>query len=1662
MYADANTGAIDKDTIAIQLKNNTEAGTSFNMPVSFYSDYIDSYIKANGDLRQNQNIANSISYREQNIGYINNHGRALAIDYPTSKVNTFFKDIGLTTNRFTFLSDSGYFSIGNGEFEEGIISEASMFGNLGWIDVNKNWATSNVLDDVLYEKYKSNFGLYCSNLENQIRNNVVNLKALNFYNEAELDEYQNVMLSYYSLQKDYVLKLIEVAHEQYLFETSNNDAEKLVHLGLKEKNLLDAENISSLPEFQQLNYENCSAIRNLVDPIINWCYENVTVPKDSVNTALQSVQNGLEGELVTLRQALNEATTAKNSADRALANKQNQINQIQPSQEDLDAVAQLEASAQELQQKKDKLDADSEALEVAKANLQNLETIATEGESAIAIGDNAITTGKNAIGIGTDVVVTGIKAIGIGKSAIVSGENSVAIGADNSISTDNSVAIGSNNGITGTGSIALGSNNIVSGANSVALGNSLNVTEDNVLALGGKKIIGVTDGVADTDAVTVGQMNTAIQTGITNLSGDVIHYDVDNSKTKVTLEGSDGTTIDNVKDGTLSENSKEAVNGSQLYSTNQALEQEISNRTTAISDEVTARMNADTELQNSISTLDGIGVKYDNAEIKTKVTLQGAEGTIIDNVKDATLSATSKEAVTGSQLFTTNTNLANEISARESADTTLQSNIDAEQTARETADTNLGNRIDTESSARETMDTTLQTNITNEATAREQADTTLQENIDAEATARSAGDTALTNKIGLIAENGNYIVKDNTVFANLSVLDTNLKTTVDALSTEITNRTNADSILQSNIDAEVTAREQAIAELTANMGTIGTSSSNAVEYDNVEKSKITLGGGETGTFISNVKDGTLSADSKEAVNGSQLYTTNQNLSAEITNRENAEAVLQGSIDAEVTARETADATLQTNIANEVTARENADTALSERIGSIDVDGEVIRTTNNISQNITALDTGLKNVKQSLSTEIVNRQNADEALSARIGTIEEDGTIVLKNNNVSVNLKALNTAIDNLRQSDSGYDDDTHTSMTFGDGVNPVALHNVADGNVSEGSKDAVNGSQLYQTNQAIDNERVIREQAVQELSDRMGVVDQDGNTILKNKSIADNLKLLDNANKANADAVTEVRGYVDDIQNDMNSLQTSVNDMQITVNGLQQDVVDTQSDVNGMKSDLSDVKGNITMLQNDMETKVNADASNIDTAKWLEKLGTGKAEAGNKGLVTGETLYNALDELNIAGEEQTVSGVSINSVVEDDTNHDSEGATGDNAMALGVSAKASGEDGIAIGHGSKASGKQSIALGTGNNVTGDHSGAFGDPNDISGTGSYAFGNDNTISGNNTFVLGNNVTNASGSNSVVLGNGSDGSMDNVVSVGSEGAERKIVHVANGDVSANSKDAVNGGQLYQVQKDFEIAKNIDVSKWAEKLGTGEIANGDSNLVTGGTVYNAIKGLDTAGGTVVPDMVNNEIHIGGNTMYDAVDVINVSKSDGGTRVITGIATNPQDPTSAANVGYVNAISQNIVNGMNNEIRKIDDKFSKAGASAAAMASLEAPPMDGDEKWAFSAAVGHYDGETAGAVGAFYRPQDNVIINIRGAVGNGEDMIGAGVGVALQRGNTPSVSKAQLVRTINAQSNKMQEMEAKHNAEIAEMKANYNAEIAEMKAQMAELAKQVKNNNK
>ena len=157
-----------------------------------------------------------------------------------------------------------------------------------------------------------------------------------------------------------------------------------------------------------------------------------------------------------------------------------------------------------------------------------------------------------------------------------------------------------------------------------------------------------------------------------------------------------------------------------------------------------------------------------------------------------------------------------------------------------------------------------------------------------------------------------------------------------------------------------------------------------------------------------------------------------------------------------------------------------------------------------------------------------------------------------------------------------------------------------------------------------------------------------------------------------------------------------------------------------------------------------------------------------------------------------------------------------------------------------------------------------------------------------------------------------------------------------------------------------------------------------------------------------------------------MDISNSQGEGRVLTGVVTDPSDANSAANVGYVNAVGENIMGNVSAGFNRMDAKINKVGANAAAMASLSPIPNEDDVKWNVAAAVGNYKDATAGAVGVFYKPAENVMLNVRGSFGNDENMVGGGVTFALSKSEVPGVTKATLAKAVNTQAQHIKELES------------------------------------
>ena len=629
-----------------------------------------------------------------------------------------------------------------------------------------------------------------------------------------------------------------------------------------------------------------------------------------------------------------------------------------------------------------------------------------------------------------------------------------------------------------------------------------------------------------------------------------------------------------------------------------------------------------------------------------------------------------------------------------------------------------------------------------------------------------------------------------------------------------------------------------------------------------------------------------------------------------------------------------------------------------------------------------------------------------------------------------------------------------------------------------------------------DHDAVTKGQLDTIITNNVGVLSSDGSFILKDNSTSANLESLDTQLTTLTNTTV---GYSSDNKDSIiyegergttlrNVKGGAINESSMeAVNGSQLYAV--KQDIVGFAEDISRSSENIKSLNSSVSSAL---ASVAASSLLVDTLDLSKANISLDNLSdTGKQVLRSYAETAV---QDYLSSQNLSSPIAPMAVQVSNGNT--------LSITDAGNGSLHVGEGSSVNGSSSIAIGVGNQVNANNSGAFGDPSIIDADASYILGNDDRITpvakgsfvvgndskadaegsliigsnsvsnGKNGLALGNNtVVNAD--NAVAIGTGSDATEENVVSVGNASLQRRIVNVADGMIAEDSHDAVTGGQIFiidekvkdntaKIEKKADAdASNVIVSDWSAKLGIGKVEDGNSDVVTGGTVYDAIKGISNS------DLIqsnDDKITIGSN---NAATVIDVTNSNGEGRTITGIVTDINDASSAANVGYVNQVSENIVNATNRAFQQVDNKINKVGANAAAIANLPTPTFDGEEKWAFAAGVGHYQGETAGAVGAFYKATDNVIARVSGSFGNGDEMVGAGIAVSLNKGNTPAVSKAQLVRTINAQAERINNMEASHRAEreadrnaIAtqnEMIQNQANEIAELKAMVADLAAKV-----
>ena len=209
-------------------------------------------------------------------------------------------------------------------------------------------------------------------------------------------------------------------------------------------------------------------------------------------------------------------------------------------------------------------------------------------------------------------------------------------------------------------------------------------------------------------------------------------------------------------------------------------------------------------------------------------------------------------------------------------------------------------------------------------------------------------------------------------------------------------------------------------------------------------------------------------------------------------------------------------------------------------------------------------------------------------------------------------------------------------------------------------------------------------------------------------------------------------------------------------------------------------------------------------------------------------------------------------------------------------------------------------------------------------------------------------------------------------------------------------------------------MDYAEVMNDLGVHGSAAVDNDLtVKGITTTKTLKVTEnaTVGGTLDVtkkatfhddvDIAKN-LSVGGNATIAGDVTARSYKVDGKTYIdANGINANDQKITNVAD-GSISEGSKDAVNGgqLYGVKRDLEHQVDKVGANAAAMANLRPMEFDPSSKWNIAAAIGNYGSETAAAIGAFYRPNDNVMVNLSTAFGTGENMVGGGVSVRLGKG--------------------------------------------------------------
>ena len=1257
------------------------------------------------------------------------------------------------------------------------------------------------------------------------------------------------------------------------------------------------------------------------------------------------------------------------------------------------------------------------------------------GNNSYAIG------GGNTIGSATITETTEANGDKIKKvtAGTVKGSTAGAFGYKNTVTTDNAYVVGNNSTASADGAMVLGSSASVTGKNGVALGNNTKVANENAVAIGNG---------SETAA--------AVATPSATINGVAHNFAGVNPASTVSV-GKAGAerTITNVAAGRISATSTDAINGSQLYAVTSEVDKGVAyagdvKAAAAAANKFTRKLGEQTNIVGGVAdtsklTDGNIGVVSNGTDT---LNIKLAKDVKVDSVTAGNTVINNNGLTVGGNTYVTN----NGINANNAPITNVASGGTTDSNA-----ANIGDVKKAAAGAKATVTGDKQATVTNTTAADGHVDyvvSATKTTLAAEAGGKvsvtggtedangviaytvgldAATKTAINNiGGGTIAAGDNKTVTGDTVNTYLNnnyydkpTMDTKLG---DKANTNLDNITNAGKTVINDIAADavkvvngknttVTPGTEAGANGTVKTyavnvsgdltGITSISNQKTAPGGTTTGAKITLGDTTNtvsvgGAKITNVADGDVAPNSKDAVNGGQL--------------------------------------------NEVKE-------LAGKHTIVKVDGQENRTDGNLL--ITKTDNnGQATYDLKLNDELTVGKTGAAGKDGSIGVKGKDGSAVAINGkDGSIGLNGANGA--------NGLTMKSGDAKPAVDGTNVTRLvleekdgtkHDVAtldDGMKYGGDTGNVIKKKLNEQVNVIggitDTNKLTTE-------DNLGVV-SDGNNNLKVR-LAKALKGLESVTTGdtvmNNNGVTINNGAAGNpvslTKNGLDNGGNKITNVAAGVNGTDAVNVNQLNTVAGEAAKHTTVKAkdsNVTITE-----RPNASGGTeytiglgdkvtlgTDPSKQVSIDGTtGIIKAGDKVTIDGTTGNIDAGKVKINGKDGTVNGLtnktwdpnnitSGQAATEDQLKAVDQKITNTSTELTNKGMDFAGND----GEFHRNLGEKVTIKGEGTKAASEYSGenirTFADAN-----GNLTVKMDKNLKTETIVATGEN-----GKDGKIGINGKDGVTTNISITrdgkpgvdGAPGTTTTRIVYEKPDGSKEEVATLNDGMKYGgdtgnvIKKKLNEQVNViggitDTNKLTTEDNLGVVSDGNNNLKV--RMAKDLKGLES--------VKTNTLTVG--------DVkIDNSGINAGNKKITNVAAGDisANSTDAVNGGQLWKTNQTI-NNIGGAVNELGTRVNRVGAGAAALAALHPLDFDPDDKWDVAAGYGNYKDAHAVSVGAFYRPNEDTMFSVGGSFGGGENMVNAGVSVKLGQGNHVSTSRVALAK------------------EVEDLKAIVKAQSAEIKA--------------